>query len=80
MKWEVILFACLCFLNSYAECKWKHERRENNWRENANEMTTRANYRQDPPDHKKLIPMARYVLHNAGIVNRYLIIAIYYIT
>lgn len=69
MRWEFILLACLCFLNSYAECKWKrenHERRDNNWRENANEVVTEPYHRQDPPDHKKLIPMARYVLHNAG--------------
>uniref|UniRef100_A0A2A4JEH9 CREG-like beta-barrel domain-containing protein n=1 Tax=Heliothis virescens TaxID=7102 RepID=A0A2A4JEH9_HELVI len=64
MKWQVILIACLCFLNSY-ECKWKHDR-EQHWRERANEVTTSSYYRQDPPDHNKLIAMARYVLHNAG--------------
>lgn len=28
-------------------------------------MTTKEKYRQDPPDHTKIIPMARYVLHSA---------------
>ncbi|XP_026744375.1 protein CREG1 isoform X1 [Trichoplusia ni] len=62
MKWQGILFACLCLL-TYAECRWKHEK--HGYRDNANEMTTKPNHRPDPPDHTKLIPMARYVLHNA---------------
>lgn len=63
MKWQGILFACLCLL-TYAECRWKHEK--HGYKDNANEMTTKPNHRADPPDHTKLIPMARYVLHNAG--------------
>ncbi|XP_047025794.1 protein CREG1 isoform X1 [Helicoverpa zea] len=62
MKWQVILFACLCFLNAF-ECK---HYRGKHWRENANEVTMSPRYREGPPDHTKLIAMARYVLHNAG--------------
>lgn len=67
MKWQVIFLTVLSFLNSYAECKWKsHDKRGANWRETANEVTHRPRGIPDPPDHTKLIPMARYVLHNAG--------------
>ncbi|CAB3250589.1 unnamed protein product [Arctia plantaginis] len=66
MKWQIIFFAFLSILNSYAECKWKsYDKRGANWRETANEVTHRPQEIPDPPDHKKLIPMARYVLHNA---------------
>lgn len=67
MKWELIAFS-LCCLNLYVDCDWKHDRRghQRSWqsRDSANEITSRR--RSDPPDHTKLIPMARYVLHSAG--------------
>lgn len=73
------IFVALCVLNVYAECKWRAEYpyetrgnptwpRRNILTDEANEIPThRTRVRiPDPPNHTKLIPMARYVLHNSG--------------
>ncbi|KAG6453362.1 hypothetical protein O3G_MSEX008100 [Manduca sexta] len=68
MKWAILILS-LCFLNIYADGKWRkdyHDRRSHN--DAANEIkTTSTSHKQraDPPDHTKLVAMARYVLHNA---------------
>lgn len=73
MKLHILVVFCL--LNAYAECKWRpeyHERHHDvNWSrsEMANEISTRTpegSSSPSPPDHTKLIAMARYVLHNTG--------------
>lgn len=69
MKLTAILFACLLYI-SCTDCKRNYKRDDmqyygGTWFETANEIPRKPYYRQDPPDHTKLIPMARYVLHNA---------------
>ncbi|XP_028170591.1 protein CREG1 [Ostrinia furnacalis] len=69
MKWELSYIVLVLVL--YVECKWRPEYSEDHkrWhrRESANDVSTRRPYHvADPPDHTKLIPMARYVLHNTN--------------
>lgn len=47
------VLVAVCLL-SFVECKWRDQGK---------------NRYGDPPDHTKLIPMARYVLHNSGLLN-----------
>ncbi|XP_026759647.2 protein CREG1 [Galleria mellonella] len=70
MKAILTIFV-LCLLSLHIEGKWSPDFDESrneyrNYRDAANEVSTRRpNYNiVDPPDHTKLIPMARYVLHN----------------
>lgn len=70
MKFFFAIFVILCSINFFAECKWGHMKLKYEvWPgSSANEVTTTHPQRRtggDPPDHTKLIPMARYVLHNA---------------
>lgn len=72
MKLQILI--ALCLQNVYAESKWRPEyptatHRLTNWpRDAPNEIPIGRirNKIPDPPDHTKLIPMARYVLHNSG--------------
>ncbi|XP_049870825.1 protein CREG1 [Pectinophora gossypiella] len=80
MKFQIFAALCLLVVCAeckyrppeltYHQDSNHHGRHRENWvhRDEANEISTvrpRNNYRSDPPDHTKLIPMARYVLHNA---------------
>ncbi|XP_072929260.1 protein CREG1 [Epargyreus clarus] len=59
--WKLLIVS-LAILNFYGDCK-SHK----NWsrRDEANEISARKPHKHaDPPDHTKLIPMARYVAHN----------------
>ena len=65
-----ILFISLCVLNVYADGKGKGDRyvkhRESSHRLTANDISTpHRKHLADPPDHDKLVAMARYVLHNS---------------
>ncbi|CAG9787294.1 unnamed protein product [Diatraea saccharalis] len=58
-------------LGLYGECKWQNDEQfhhyQNSRRSTANHMPLyqdKTTTIPDPPDHNKLIPMARYVLHN----------------
>ena len=66
--WKLFILT-LCAMCFYGESKYSSERK-NHWVHNdsENEITTRKpNYQEaSPPDHTKLIAMARYVLHNCG--------------
>lgn len=67
-----ILFISLCALNVYADGRWKNDRyvkhREWNHRFTTNDISTpHRKHLADPPDHNKLVAMARYVLHNSGM-------------
>lgn len=71
MKWKIFVFI-VCFLNICIECKSKSEfnhRKHEYWshKETANEIPKYKShkYASDPPDHTKVIPMARYVIHNS---------------
>ncbi|KAL0881606.1 hypothetical protein ABMA27_001433 [Loxostege sticticalis] len=71
MKLELSCIVLMLVL--YVECKWRPEYSEKHekWhrKEYANEVTTQQPHRThvlDPPDHKKYIAMARYVLHNTN--------------
>lgn len=69
MKFELFLLVSLCLLKFQVDCKWESVRDEDWFQsDTANEIETRRpqRYMADPPDHTKLIPMARYTLHNAG--------------
>ncbi|XP_059053480.1 protein CREG1 [Achroia grisella] len=70
MKVTTICIA-LCLMVLHIEGKWRPEYNEDKignrrYRDAANEISTRRpHYRVgDPPDHNKVIPMARYVMHN----------------
>ncbi|XP_041968629.1 protein CREG1 [Aricia agestis] len=64
--WKVLILS-LSLLNLYGECKWHDERRSSHHRQyeqlKTNEIATNA---PAPPDHTKLVQMARYVLHNSA--------------
>ncbi|KAI8420981.1 hypothetical protein MSG28_008128 [Choristoneura fumiferana] len=67
MKFELFLLVLLCLLKFHVDCKWGPVREDWFASDTANEIETRRpqRYMADPPDHTKLIPMARYTLHNA---------------
>lgn len=56
-----LVIAAVCLV-TLGECKWREGQGR---RETANEIRP-SPYYNDPPDHTKIIPMARYVLHNSG--------------
>lgn len=65
-KLFILTLSVMCF---YGETKYNPERK-NNWipNDSENEIATRKSYHFEasPPDHTKLVAMARYVLHNCG--------------
>lgn len=70
-------YLVLCTYVLYVECKkWRQEYNEDrheSWQGSANAIKKRSHQAvPDPPDHTKLVPMARYVLHNSGMLNTHL--------
>lgn len=73
MKWTLLAVAIclLCFqIQSKTLSAEEFHYRRNLLREYANEVSLRrSNHHKnsaDPPDHNKLVEMARYVMHNCG--------------
>ncbi|XP_026485404.1 protein CREG1 [Vanessa tameamea] len=62
------LFICLSVICIYGETKYYQEKQRNEWvhKDDGNEIGTRKSHHKgpSPPDHTKLVAMARYVLHN----------------
>ncbi|XP_050349211.1 protein CREG1 [Nymphalis io] len=62
------LFICLSVICIYGETKYYKEKQRNDWvhQDAGNEIVTRKSHHKgpSPPDHTKLVAMARYVLHN----------------
>ncbi|XP_046967161.1 protein CREG1 [Vanessa cardui] len=62
------LFICLSVICIYGESKYHQEKQRSEWihRDTGNEIGTQKSHHKgpSPPDHTKLVAMARYVLHN----------------
>ncbi|CAH0723821.1 unnamed protein product, partial [Brenthis ino] len=65
--WKLV-FLTLSVLCLYGETKYDAERKHNRWinKDLSNEISTRKSHQKgaSPPDHTKIVAMARYVLHN----------------
>lgn len=69
-----LLCLSIIVMNSCVDGKWRPEYRDKSREVRQNGVSNDRQTYSDPPDHNKLIPMARYVLHNTG---KFLLIHIY---